>query len=136
MFKLFRKKIVFTSGVFDLLHIGHLESLEKSKNLGNKLIVGINSDSSTKKLKGNKRPINNQEARKKMLESLRFVDQVIVFDEDTPYELIKKIKPDIIVKGSDYTMDNIVGSDLAKVVIIPNINGVSTTSIIKKIKEI
>jgi D-beta-D-heptose 7-phosphate kinase/D-beta-D-heptose 1-phosphate adenosyltransferase len=128
-------KVIFTSGVFDLLHSGHLESLSKSKELGNKLIVGINSDESTRKLKGKDRPVNNQDIRKKMLESLRFVDEVIIFEEDTPYELINKIKPDIIVKGSDYSVNDVVGKDLAEVVIIPNEPGYSTSSIISKIKN-
>lgn len=129
--ELFHKKI-FTSGVFDLLHKGHLQSLIKSKELGDKLIVGINSDASTKRLKGNNRPINDQETRKKILESLECVDEVFIFDEDTPYELIKKIKPDIITKGSDYTKENVVGNDLCEVVIIPNLQGFSTTSTISK----
>lgn len=128
-------KVVFTSGIFDLLHNGHLNSLRESKKLGNKLIVGINSDYSTKRLKGEKRPINNQEIRKKMLESLKFVDDVFIFEEDTPYELIKKIRPDIIVKGSDYLEEDVVGKDLAEVVIIKNLPGFSTTSIISEIKE-
>lgn len=131
-----KEKVVFTSGVFDLLHIGHLESLIKCKKLGDKLIVGINSDLSTKRLKGDNRPINNQKFRKLILESLRFVDEVIIFNEDTPYELIKKIKPDLVVKGSDYNIENIVGKDLAEVMIIPNIPEVSTTSIISKIKNL
>lgn len=128
-------KVVFTSGVFDLLHAGHLESLIKSRGLGEKLIVGINSDESVKRLKGKDRPINNQESRRRMLASLRCVDEVFIFDEDTPYELIKNLKPDIIVKGSDYSPENVVGNDLAKVVIIPNLPGFSTTSIIEKIKS-
>ena len=132
---LLEEKIVFTSGIFDLLHTGHLENLNTCKKLGGKLIVGINSDASTKRLKGPDRPINDQETRKKILQSLRCVDEVFIFDEDTPYELIKKIKPDIVAKGSDYTKDNVVGNDLAEVVIIPNFPGFSTTSVISKIQE-
>lgn len=131
-----KRKLIFTSGVFDILHAGHLEILNKSKELGNKLIVGINSDQSTKRLKGNNRPINNQEKRKKTLESLKFIDEVIIFEEDTPYELIKKTKPDVIVKGSDYTKETVVGNDLADVVIISNVEGFSTTSIITQINSL
>ena len=109
--------------------------LKASKALGDKLIVGLNSDESIKKLKGENRPINNETDRKFVLEQLSFIDEVILFDEDTPYELIKKIKPDIITKGGDYKIETVVGSDLAEVVIIPFVEGYSTTETIKKIRK-
>jgi D-beta-D-heptose 7-phosphate kinase / D-beta-D-heptose 1-phosphate adenosyltransferase len=124
------KTKVFTNGCFDILHRGHINLLEASKKMGDYLIVGVNSDASVKRLKGAERPINNQEDRKKALESLKFVDEVIVFDEDTPYELIKNVKPDIITKGGDYTVESVVGNDLAIVKIIPLVEGYSTTKII------
>lgn len=127
------KTKVFTNGCFDILHRGHIELLEKSKLLGDYLIVGLNSDQSVKRLKGSDRPINNQEDRKKALECLKFVDEVIIFDEDTPYSLIKQVKPDIITKGGDYSIETVVGNDLATVKIIPYVNGYSTTSIIEKL---
>lgn len=126
------EKVVFTNGCFDILHIGHIELLKKSKQLGTKLIVGVNSDDSVKKLKGKDRPINNQNDRATMLLSLPFVDEVYIFDEDTPYELIKIIQPDIITKGGDYVRETVVGNDLADVVIIPLVEGYSTTKILEK----
>lgn len=126
-------KTVFTNGCFDILHRGHIEYLKQSKSLGDRLVVGINSDRSIRKLKGNKRPINNEFDRKYMLESLPFVDDVIVFDEETPYELIKKVSPDIITKGGDYIVDTVVGNDLAEVIIIPFVSGYSTTSILERV---
>lgn len=127
-------KTVFTNGCFDILHRGHVEYLKCSKQLGARLVVGLNSDASVRKLKGSERPINSQEDRKAILESLDCVDQVIIFDEDTPYELIKQIKPDIITKGGDYKPHEVVGNDLAQVTIIPLVEGVSTTNIIEKIR--
>jgi rfaE bifunctional protein nucleotidyltransferase chain/domain len=125
--------IVFTNGCFDILHRGHIEYLKESKKLGTFLIVGINSDDSVRRLKGVTRPINNQWDRKAILEELRCVDEVIIFDEDTPYELIKKIAPDIITKGGDYKVEEVVGHDLAHTVIIPFREGYSTTQLIGKI---
>ena len=122
--------VVFTNGVFDILHIGHLKLLRHAKTLGNRLIVGINSDSSVKRLKGNLRPINGESTRKESLLELGFVDEVIVFEEDTPLEAITRLEPDIIVKGGDYTVDTVVGNELAKVVIFPTVEGHSTTRII------
>ena len=122
--------VVFTNGVFDILHIGHLKLLRHAKTLGNRLIVGINSDSSVKRLKGNLRPINGENTRKESLLELGFVDDVIVFEEDTPLEAITKLEPDIIVKGGDYTVDTVVGNKLAEVVIFPTVEGHSTTRII------
>lgn len=124
------KKKIFTNGCFDILHRGHFDLLEKSKALGDYLIVGLNSDKSVRKLKGLTRPINNQEDRKKALESVKYVDEVIIFDEDTPYELITQQKPDIITKGGDYKAEDVVGNDLAIVVIIPFTDGYSTTKIL------
>ena len=126
--------IVFTNGCFDILHKGHIEYLRKSKELGHYLIVAINSDKSVQKLKGKGRPVNKQEDRALVLKAIRYVDEVIVFDEDTPYELIKQIKPDIITKGGDYTEDKVVGNDIAKVVIIPYVDGYSTTGTIDAVK--
>ena len=125
--------VIFTNGCFDIIHRGHLELLKFCKRLGSTVVVGINSDASIKKLKGETRPINNQEDRVFMLESLRYVDKVIVFEEETPYNLIKKIKPDTIVKGSDYKKEEVVGFDLCEVVIFEKIDGYSTT---KKIQDI
>ena len=122
--------VVFTNGVFDILHIGHLKLLRHAKTLGNRLIVGVNSDSSVKRLKGNLRPINGEDTRKESLLELGFVDEVIVFEEDTPLEAITKLEPDIIVKGGDYTVNTVVGNELAKVVIFPTVEGHSTTRII------
>lgn len=127
------EKIVFTNGCFDILHIGHLDYLKKSKELGTKLIVGLNSDESVKKLKGHTRPINNQYIRKQMLEHFTFVDEVVIFDEETPYNLIKQIKPHVITKGGDYVKECVVGYDLAEVVIIPFEYDISTTSIVEKV---
>ena len=122
--------VVFTNGVFDILHIGHLKLLRHAKTLGNRLIVGINSDSSVKRLKGDLRPINGEDTRKESLLELGFVDDVIVFEEDTPLQAITKLEPDIIVKGGDYTFDTVVGNHLAKVVIFPTVEGHSTTRMI------
>lgn len=125
--KTVEKKVIFTNGCFDILHKGHIDYLKKSKELGDCLIVGLNSDESVKRIKGDLRPYNNEQDRKEMLESLKFVDEVIIFDDETPYELIKAIKPDIITKGGDYTVETVVGNDLAEVVIIPTTEGYSTT---------
>jgi len=127
-------RIVFTNGVFDILHKGHFELLAEAKTLGEKLIVGINSDASVKRLKGETRPVNNQMKRISQLEILPWVDQVVVFDEDTPYELIKELKPHLIVKGGDYTVEQVVGHDLTDVHIVSTVDGYSTTSIIEASK--
>jgi len=129
------KKIVFTNGCFDILHIGHVKYLQKAKTLGDILIVGVNSNESVSRLKGPKRPVNDEYDRAYLLASLEVVDYVVIFGEDTPYELIKKIKPDILVKGKDYEGKEVVGSDIAKEVkLIEFVNGKSTTNIINKIK--
>jgi rfaE bifunctional protein nucleotidyltransferase chain/domain len=124
--------IVFTNGCFDILHRVNIEYLKQSKKLGTYLIVGINSDNSARRLKGEYRPVNNQWDRKSILEELRCVDEVIIFEEDTPYELIKRIGPDIITKGGDYKVEDVVGHDLAKTIIIPYLEGYSTSNVLKK----
>jgi rfaE bifunctional protein nucleotidyltransferase chain/domain len=134
------KKIVFTNGVFDILHAGHIEYLSKASDLGDVLIIGMNTDSSVKRIKGDNRPINNQEARGLQLASLRFVEDVIYFDEDTPYDLIEFLQPDVLVKGADYKHDQIVGADIIKakggvVTTIDFVDGFSTTKLIEKIKN-
>jgi D-beta-D-heptose 7-phosphate kinase/D-beta-D-heptose 1-phosphate adenosyltransferase len=133
------KKIVFTNGCFDIIHKGHIKLLKESKNMGEILIVGLNSDSSIKKLKGADRPINNQSNRFDVLSSISFVDYIIVFDDLTPYELIKKLKPSVLVKGSDYSIDEVVGHDVVKkyngeVRLVKLIDNISTTNLINKIK--
>lgn len=126
---------VFTNGCFDIVHRGHVEMLRASKQLGDWLVVGVNTDCSVKRLKGEARPINNETDRKIMLESLDFVDEVILFDEDTPLELIQRVRPDIITKGGDYTVDTVVGNKLADVVIIPTVKYYSTTNTIQRINN-
>lgn len=128
------KKIVFTNGCFDILHKGHVSYLNSAKALGDILVVGVNSDESVKRLKGQDRPINNQDDRAYLLSALECVDYVVIFEEDTPYELIERIKPDILVKGADYKDKEVVGSDIAgETVLIDFIEGKSTTSTIEKI---
>ena len=123
---------VFTNGCFDILHRGHLELLKYCKSLGH-VIVGLNSDASVARLKGLNRPINSEQDRKYLLESLKYVDEVRIFEEETPYNLIKKTNPDIIVKGGDYKGHEIIGSDLAPIHIFEFIDGYSTTKIIENI---
>ena len=135
------EKIVFTNGCFDILHLGHIDYLEKARILGDKLIVGINSDASIKRIKGDNRPIVNEQSRLRTIASLEFVNGVVCFDEDTPQALIKEIIPDILVKGKDYEISNIVGSDIVlenggKVETIELVDGYSTTAIIEKIKKL
>ena len=129
------KKIVFTNGCFDILHLGHLKYLEESKKLGDFLIVAINSDESVKILKGSGRPVNNYTLRSKNLMKLKFVDEVIIFSERTPINLIKYLLPDVLTKGGDYKTIDIVGSSVVeksggKVVVLPFLKGYSTTNII------
>jgi len=127
---------IFTNGCFDILHRGHVEYLQASKALGDYLIVGLNSDDSVKRLKGSTRPINNQEDRKFVLLALTCVDEVIIFNEDTPYNLIKNIQPDILTKGGDYIKEDIVGYDIVdETVVIPFTNGYSTTDTVRKIND-
>ena len=125
-------KTVFTNGCFDALHPAHLRLLEFCNSLG-KVVVGLNSDMSVKRLKGKARPFFSQQDRKFMLESCKYVDEVHIFEEDTPYNLIKSVKPDIVVKGGDYNPEDVVGADLAEVIIFEYIDGYSTTKIIKNI---
>ena len=127
-------KTIFTNGCFDVLHRGHVELLKHCKSLG-RVVVGLNSDSSVRKLKGKNRPFFPQDDREYMLRSCRYVDEVIVFNEDTPYNLIKEIKPDLIVKGGDYRPHEVVGNDLADVQIFNYITGFSTTSILENQKK-
>ncbi len=127
--------VVFTNGCFDILHTGHFELLKAAKEKGDKLIVGLNDDNSVRRLKGDSRPINPVEIRKKQLEILSWVDEVIVFSEDTPYNLIKSLKPNLIVKGGDYKVNEVVGHDLTSVYIVPTVEDFSTTSILEKINE-
>lgn len=135
------KKIVFSNGCFDILHRGHVDYLSKAADLGDVLIIGINTDSSVHRLKGTTRPINDEQSRALIVAALNFVTAVVLFDEDTPYELIKKVQPDILVKGNDYLPEEIVGYDMVKakggeVVTIPLVKGYSTTSIEHKIVEL
>ena len=124
-------KIIFTNGCFDILHIGHVRLLRYAKSLGKKLIVGLNSDESIKRLKGFERPFNKLEYRKEILESIKWVDEIRIFSEDTPYNLIKDIEPDLIVKGGDYNPNDVIGSDICKVKIFKLVDNISTTKILK-----
>jgi D-beta-D-heptose 7-phosphate kinase/D-beta-D-heptose 1-phosphate adenosyltransferase len=138
--RLYGHQIVFTNGCFDLLHPGHLRYLAQARDLGNFLIVGLNSDASVKQLKGPKRPIQNEKIRAEFLAALHIVDAVVIFEEDTPIELIKHLKPDILVKGGDYTPETVVGADIilsngGRVEIIPFEEGFSTTDLITQIKN-
>ena len=131
------EKIIFTNGCFDILHVGHLFNLSQAADLGTKLIVGLNTDTSVKRLKGEERPINSEHSRAILLAGFGFVDAVIYFNDDTPYELIKIIKPNILVKGGDYKPEEVVGHDIVtknggEVAIIKLVKGFSSTSIIKK----
>lgn len=134
------QKIVFTNGCFDIMHVGHVRYLQEAAKLGDILVVGLNNDISVKRLKGAERPINNENDRTEMLSALGFIDYVVLFEEDTPLELIKKIQPDILVKGGDYSDEYVVGTNEVeerggKLVLIPFIEGKSTTNIINKIRR-
>lgn len=133
------KKVVFTNGVFDLLHIGHITYLSKAAELGDKLIIGLNADSSVKRIKGESRPINGQDSRAALLASFFFVDAVVIFEEDTPLNLISTLLPDVLIKGADYSIENIVGAkevlaNGGEVQTITFVDGYSSSSIIKRIK--
>ncbi|MDD6572627.1 MAG: D-glycero-beta-D-manno-heptose 1-phosphate adenylyltransferase [Thermoflexaceae bacterium] len=135
------KKIVFTNGCFDILHIGHIRYLKEAKAKGDILVLGLNSDASVKRLKGPSRPVNNERDRMDMLAEMEFIDYVVLFEEDTPYNLITRVKPDILVKGGDYQPDNIVGADFVRsmggsVEVIPFVEGKSTTNIINAMKRL
>ena len=134
------EKTVFTNGCFDIMHLGHITILENAYHLGDHLIVGVNSDSSVKRLKGESRPIFPENDRARMLASLEFVDLVVIFEEDTPENLIKILKPDILVKGEDYKDKEVVGREFVEsyggeVILLPLVKGYSTTEIIRRIKE-
>ncbi|MCX6174426.1 MAG: D-glycero-beta-D-manno-heptose 1-phosphate adenylyltransferase [Ignavibacteriales bacterium] len=138
--KLQNKKVVFTNGVFDILHAGHVDYITKAKSKGDILIIAVNSDLSVKKIKSELRPIVPQNERAFIISSLKPVDYVVIFDEETPYEIIKKIIPDVLVKGADWSIENIVGRDIVeanggKVETIEFINNISTTNIIKTVLE-
>lgn len=133
------KKIVFTNGCFDLLHLGHIDYLSKASDYGDLLIIGLNTDKSVAKLKGSGRPITDEKSRAAILASLFFVDAIILFDEETPIKLIELIQPDVLIKGSDYEVEDIVGYDIVKakggqIITIDFLPGYSTTSIENKIK--
>lgn len=131
-----KKKVVFTNGCFDLLHIGHVKYLQEAKRLGDILVVALNTDNSVRRLKGGIRPIMPQKDRQEILASLECVDYVVLFNELTPAKIIRFLKPDILVKGADYRIDEIVGKDLVRTVkTIPLVKGRSTSDIIKKIRD-
>lgn len=131
-------KTVFTNGCFDLLHLGHVDYLSKAKDAGDRLIIGVNTDASVRRLKGRNRPLQDENSRLRILASLQMVDAVILFDEDTPYNLISRVQPDILVKGADYKVEDIVGYDIVmqrggKVMTLEYLAGYSTTSIEQRI---
>ena len=135
-----KMKVAFTNGCFDILHLGHLEILTKSKEFGDRLIVAVNSDESVRKLKGEERPINDFQTRSNMLASFSFVDYVVEFSDDTPKKLIQIIKPDFLIKGGDYKKKDIVGNDIVssyggETIIIPLIDGLSSTNTINKLNK-
>ena len=141
MWKTSNQKLVFTNGCFDLLHRGHIDSLLKSSALGDKLIVGLNTDRSVKQLKGSKRPLMDEQARALMLAALQMVDAVILFDEETPYDLIKFVQPDVLVKGNEYAIEEIAGYDIVlarggTVETIELTKGYSTSALIQQIKDL
>ena len=132
------KKIVFTNGCFDIIHVGHVDYLDKARRMGDLLVVGLNSDDSVKRIKGPSRPVNGESARAKVLSALIPVDFITIFGEDTPERLIKMLKPDILVKGGDWKAENIVGASFVKtyggkVKVVPFVNGFSTTSVISRL---
>ena len=135
-----KMKVAFTNGCFDILHLGHLEILTKSKEFGDRLIVAVNSDESVRKLKGKERPVNDFQTRSNMLASFSFVDYVVEFSDDTPKKLIQIIKPDFLIKGGDYKKKDIVGNDIVssyggETIIIPLIDGLSSTNTINKLNK-
>ena len=134
------EKIVFTNGCFDIFHAGHIHLLTGAKNLGDRLFIGLNSDQSVQNLKGPDRPFNTEDARASVLESLSIVDGVTIFQEDTPHELVNKIIPHVLVKGGDYSIENVVGADTVRasggeVVLIPILKGYSTSDLITRIQK-
>lgn len=138
--RLHQQKIVFTNGCFDILHRGHVTYLAQARQMGDLLVVGLNSDASVHRLKGPERPVNDEQSRALLLAALEMVDYVVLFEEDTPYNLILKVKPDLLVKGGDYDIDNIVGADFVRqrggeVRTIPFVQGFSSSSIIDHLKQ-
>lgn len=134
------QKVVFTNGCFDIVHLGHIDYLEKARALGDRLVLGLNTDASVSRLKGPARPVVNEYARARLMAALAFVDTVILFDDPTPLALIEALKPDILVKGDDYTKETIVGADFVinhggSVETITLVEGYSTTTMIEKIKH-
>lgn len=134
------RKVVFTNGCFDIVHLGHVDYLEKARSLGDKLVLALNTDASVSRIKGPLRPVVNEYARARLMAALSFVDTVILFDEPTPLQVIEKLEPDILVKGDDYSVENIVGADFVtnrggEVKTIPLVKGYSTSSLIEKIRE-
>lgn len=134
------KSIVFSNGCFDILHRGHVEYLSKAADLGDILVIGLNTDASVKRLKGPSRPVNDEKARAVVLAALQFVDAVVFFDEDTPYNLIECVRPDVLVKGKDYKAEDIVGYDIVtnsggRVETIELVEGFSTTKVIEALKS-
>ena len=128
-------RVIFTNGCLDILHRMHIELLKFCKSRGDYVIVGLNSDASVKALKGDKRPINKQDDRKYVLESLKFVDEVIIFEEETPFNLVKELRPDEIVKGGDYKVEDIAGHEFAPVVLFNYNNSYSTTKALEKLNS-
>ena len=134
------KKIAFTNGCFDILHAGHIAMLREARNTADLLVVGLNSDKSIRRIKGKDRPVNQQNNRIMVLSELESIDYIIVFNQDTPIQLLKKIKPDVLVKGGDYRLNQVVGADLVeshggKVVLVKPIKGLSTTQIVRKLNR-
>lgn len=141
LWRFHNEKIVFSNGCFDIIHPGHIEYLSKARDLGTKLIIGLNTDTSVRRLKGEQRPIIEERRRAEMLAAMHFIDAIVLFDNDTPYDLIKLVQPDILVKGSDYNPEDIVGYDIVTakggtVETIELVDGFSTTEMIRKIKEL
>jgi len=134
------QRVVFTNGCFDILHLGHVDYLEKARALGDKLVVGVNTDASVSRLKGPSRPLQDEMSRVRIMASLLFTNAIVLFDEETPYELIKSVMPDILVKGDDYTVENIVGHDIVlqnggAVKTIALVKGYSTSNVVAKISK-
>ncbi|RMG24679.1 MAG: D-glycero-beta-D-manno-heptose 1-phosphate adenylyltransferase [Bacteroidetes bacterium] len=134
-------RIIFTNGCFDLLHLGHIDYLERAKQLGGKLVLGLNSDASVRRIKGPKRPLMDENTRARMLAAMEFVDAVIIFEEDTPIPLLLQLKPDVLVKGGDYRLDEIVGHEEVQayggeVQRVPFLEGYSTTGMLEKLKSL
>ncbi|MFT2010406.1 D-glycero-beta-D-manno-heptose 1-phosphate adenylyltransferase [Pontibacter sp. 13R65] len=133
------QKVVFTNGCFDILHLGHVDYLEKARQLGDKMVLGLNTDASICRIKGPSRPLQDEMSRARVMASLLFIDAVVLFDDDTPLKLIEAVQPDILVKGDDYSVENIVGHEVViarggAVKTVPLVKGYSTTNIVKKIE--